>query len=71
MERRTPVVIAREGRFQLHMSLAHIHGVGREAGSNDDGFGNVDVERVVIEVGEREPNVEGVSAVCQDLMRIG
>jgi hypothetical protein len=63
VEDRRAVIVRGERRFQLDVALAHVHGMRREAGADDDGFGLVDVECVVEHVGERQRDVEVVAAV--------
>jgi hypothetical protein len=53
-----------ERRSKLDVPLTHIHRVRRETCSDDNGFGLVDVERITVEVGECQTDVERITAVC-------
>jgi hypothetical protein len=46
------IIIARKARSQLHVSLTHVHCVGRKSRPYDDCFRGIDVQGVVVEISE-------------------
>ena len=63
MDGSTSVSVARKGCLQFDVPHTHVHCVSREPGTHDDGFGLVDIQRVIIKVAEGQRDVEVVASV--------